>query len=275
MQMLKYAGTALAALVALVALWQFSKEIPIDADWKDTLSQLSTAEFDGDMVTVRNVRNFQYNEHYKPSVQSWEDRTYDLRELKRIWFVVDPFNKESVFAHTFVSFEFEDGSFLAISIEGRLTKDQNYEKLDGFLHTYPLIYIAADERDVIYVRAHVAQHDVFTYPIKATPAQARLLLVDMLERMNDLAVHPEWYNGVFANCTSSIADHVNKIWPGLLPRFDWQSLLTNYAGKLLYNKGLIDTQRRWDEARAHFNVKPAIDRIGYTPDFSRLIREAK
>lgn len=269
----KYAGIMLLVLIAVFLVWQGNKKVPTDADWKDTLKLLSTAEFKGDLVTVHNVRNFQYIADGVPKVENYYDRTYDLSKLTKIWFVADPFHPGSLFAHTFLSFEFSDGNFLAITIEGRLTKEQEYTIHDGLLRTYPLIYIAADERDALYVRTNVAKNDMYLYPIKATPAQARLLLVDMLQRMNELSVNPVWYNAVTENCTSSIADHVDKIWPGLLPRFDWQTLFTNYADKLLIDKRLIDTTLPFEEARKKFYVTDKAQKIGYRDDFSTLIRQ--
>ena len=93
--------------------------------------------------------------------------------------------------------------------------------------------------------------------------------------MNDLVTHPRWYNGFYANCTSSIADSVNKIWPGLLPVFDWQVLLTNYADQLALDKGLIDTTLPLDQARKRFDVTATAQRVGYVADFSKLIRAGK
>jgi hypothetical protein len=260
----KYAGLVLLVLLSILIIWQMSKKVPTEGDWKDTLKVLSTAEFHGDSVTVKNVRNFQYDATgAKPTVEAYYDKTYDLNGIKKVWYVTVPFHPGSFFAHTFLSFEFTDGSFLAITIEGRLTKDQEYTTIDGFLHTYPLMYIAADERDVVYVRSSLRKNDVYIYPLIATPAQGRL------------AVHPTWYSSVFANCTSSIADHVNAIWPGLLPRFDWQALLTNYADTLVYKKGLIDTKLSLEEARAAFYVTDRAAKVGYADDFSARVRQAK
>lgn len=269
----KYACLTIVILLSLFVIWQATKQVPTEGDWKDTLRLLSTAEFDHNLVTVRNVRNFQYDKAGKPTVEDYYDRTYNLDKLNKVWYISDPFSPGSAFAHTFMSFGFSDGSYLAITIEGRLTKSQEYKKIDGILRTYPLMYIAADERDAVYLRTNIYKNDVYAYPLVTTPKDGRLLLVDMLERMNDLAVHPAWYNGFTANCTSSIADHVNKIWPGLLPRFDWQVWLTGYADKLALEKGLIDTKLPLEDARKKFNITETAQKVGYVPDYSRLIRQ--
>ncbi len=268
----KWTTIVVLALLVILVVWQSLKKVPTEGDWKDTLKVLSTAEFKGNLVTVKNVRNFQYNTSGDPIVESYYDKTYDLNKLEKVWYITDPFNPGSPFAHTFMSFGFSDGSYLAITIEGRLTKDQQYSMLSGTLRTFPLMYIAADERDVIYVRASIYKDAIYVYPLKANPQDGRLLLVDMLNRMNELSVHPDWYNSIFANCTSSIAGHVNKIWPGLLPRFDWQVLFTSYADKLALDSGLLDTTLPLDQARTKFNVTEISQKVGYVDNYSKLIR---
>jgi hypothetical protein len=267
-----YSFVVLIVLIIGFIIWQCTKPVPTTGDWKDTLVHLSTADFHGDLVTVHDVRNFQYNASGTPTVENWYDKTYDLSKLVRAWYVVVPFNAGSPFAHTFMSFEFSDGSYLAITIEARLKKDQEYTMFNGLINNFPLMYIAADERDVVYVRTNIYKDDLYLYPLRATADQARLLLTDMLQRMNDLVSHPRWYNGFYANCTSSIADSVNKIWPGLLPRFDWQVLLTSYADQLALDKGLIDTNLPLPEARKKFYVTTIAQKIGYSTDFSEEIR---
>ncbi len=268
----KYTGLFIILLLAVIIIWQLTKQIPTEGNWKDTLKVLSTAEFNGDLVTVKNVRNFQYNASGTPTVENWYDKTYDLKKLVKVWYIIDPFYSTSPFAHTFLSFQFSDGSYLAITIEARLTKDQEYSMWSGFTRTFPLMYIAADERDAVYIRANINKDGLYVYPLKANSTDGRKLLVDMLNRMNDLVVHPTWYNAVYANCTSSIAEHVNKIWPGLLPRFDWQVLFTSYADQLALDSGLLDTNLPLDQARSKFYVTNIAQKIGYVSNYSDLIR---
>lgn len=154
-KILKYAGLLVALFFAIFVIWQVTKNVPTDGDWKDTLKVLSTADFNGDLVTVKNVRNFQYNASGTPTVEDWYDKTYDLTKLEKVWYITDPFNPGSPFAHTFLSFQFSDGSYLAITIEARLTKNQEYNMWNGFLRSFPLMYIAADERDVVYLRTNM------------------------------------------------------------------------------------------------------------------------
>src|SRR3989338_8162315 len=142
----------LGCLLIIFVIWQIVKKVPIQGDWQEQLAVIPTAEFKDNFVTVKNVRNFRYYPTEQDMHPAYYDRTYDLTQIKKVWYVTEPFNENQLAAHTFVSFEFNNGDFLAVSIEARKTKDQTYSAWKGLLHTYPLMYIAADERDVVLDR---------------------------------------------------------------------------------------------------------------------------
>ncbi|HRH27025.1 MAG TPA: DUF4105 domain-containing protein [Parcubacteria group bacterium] len=257
--------------------WQFLKTPPLTGDWQQHLATPSIAEFNGDFVTVKNVRNYRYGPTEKDMQPGYYDRTYDLRDVKKVWYVTEPFNENEMAAHTFVSFEFGSGDFLSISIEARKTKDQVYSIWKGFMRTYPLMYVAADERDVILLRANLRKDRVYLYPIKIEkPENARLLLVDMLTTMNELVTtKPAWYNTLFANCTSAIAKHVNKLSPGRISTFSWRLWLTASADELAHKVGLIDTDLSIEEARKKYLINEASMKAGDVPNYSKFIRNFK
>jgi len=268
---------ALGFLILVFVSWQLLKTPALEGDWQTHLAVPSMASFDGDMVTVKNVRNYRYGPLEKDMHPNYYDKTYDMREIKKVWYVTEPFNEDQMAAHTFVSFEFNNGDFLAISIEARKTKDQVYSIWKGFLRTYPLMYIAADERDVVLLRANLRKDKVYVYPVKLQkPENARLLLEDMLKTMNELVTtKPTWYNTLFANCTSSIAKHVNNLSPDRISNFSWQLWLTASADELALKAGLIDTDLSIDEAREKYQINEASMRVGDVPSYSSEIRKFK
>lgn len=250
---------------------------PTTGGWQEQLAVISTAEFNGDLVTIKNVRNFRYYPTEKDMHPAYYDKTYDLTQIKKVWYVAEPFNENQSAAHTFVSFEFNNGDFLAISIEARKTKDQVYSTWKGMLRSYLLVYIAADERDVLLLRANIRKDKVYVYPVKLEkPENARLILTDMLTTMNELiSAKPAWYNTLFANCTSSIAKHVNKITPGRISPFSWQLWLTASADELALKHGLLDTGLSIAQAREKYSINEASERIGDVPNYSLEIRKFK
>jgi hypothetical protein len=270
----KYLLSVLGIVLGILFVWQFFRKVPTTGEWPLELQRLSTAEFNGNLVTVKNVRNFRYNGSEKDAdiTPNYYDKTYDLTKISKVWYITEPFNETKVAAHTFLSFEFTNGDFLSISIEARERAGQLYSVTLGMLHTYPLIYIAADERDIVFLRANIRKSNVYVYPVKANPEQSRKLFVDMLEKMNDLTVHPAWYNTLWANCTSLIAYHIGKIWPGRLP-YTWKVWLTGYADQFALDQGLIDTNLTLDQARAKYLISPKSRQIGDVDDYSKRVRE--
>lgn len=265
-------------LVAAAAIFflYWTKPAISSGDWQEQVAVLQKAEFGGDTVTIKNVRNFRYGPTEEDMHSDYYDRTYDLSQIKRVWYITEPFNEIDVAAHTFLSFEFTNGDFLGISIETKKTRGQVYSLWKGILRTYPLVYVAADERDLVLLRANVRKDKVYAYPVKfENPENARLLLANMLETMNSLEEKPQWYNSVFANCTSLIAKHVNEITPGRISPFSWQLLLTASADELALKKGLLDTDLTIEQARQKFYVTDISQEIGDVENYSKLIRGIK
>jgi hypothetical protein len=60
-------------------------------------------------------------------------------------------------AHTMMSFEFEGGDCLCFSIEARKEKGEGYSAVKGLFRQFELVYIAADERDLIRLRTNYRQ----------------------------------------------------------------------------------------------------------------------
>lgn len=264
---------ALCLILAIFFVWQGLKKPQIVGDWQEQLRVPSTAEFYGDKVLVKNVRNFRYSPTEADMHPAYYDKEYDLANIQHVWYVTEPFHENKMAAHTFLSFEFKNGDFLAISIEARKTKDQHYSIWKGMLKTYPLIYIATDERDALMLRANIRKDNVYVYPVKfSKPENARLLLTDMLLRMNDLLVHPTWYNTFWSNCTSSIVYHINKLGSKKVSYFSWQLWLTASADELALRHGFLDTNLSIDQARQKYLITPRSLEVGDVPDYSKRIR---
>lgn len=272
-KILKIAGLALGGLLLIFLAWYFLATPPREGDWQTQLAVPSAAEFNGDQVTVKNVRNFRYYPTEADMHPAYYDKTYDFSQLKRVWYVSEPFNENRLAAHTFLSFEFNNGDFLAITIEARKTKTQVYGIWKGIMRSYPLIYIASDERDVVMLRANLRKDKVYVYPVKlSSPENGRKLLVDMLERMNSLQTNPKWYNTLWANCTSSIAYHVNRITPGRVSMWNWRLWLTASADELALKAGLLDTDLPIEQARAKYQINEKSEAAGDVEGYERMIR---
>lgn len=253
--------------LALVLLLQPSN----DRDWTPDQERVATAVISGDAVLVRNLRNARYRSIDDYDVR-WEDRRYDLRRLESAWFLVEPFADWRGPAHTFLSFGFGAGEYLAVSVEIRKEKGESFSPLAGLLRQYELVYVLGDERDLIQLRSNHRRDDVYLYRIRATPEKIRALLVSMLERANQVALQPEFYDTLSNTCTSNIVDHVEVIAPGRIP-FSYRTLLPGYSDDLAYDLGLVDTALPRDQYRAAHRINELALRHADRPDFSEAIRK--
>jgi hypothetical protein len=238
-------------------------------DWRPDVARLATATVAGDRVTVRNVRNFIYRgvDDYD---ERWEVRTFDLAALDGLdVFFIDW--GAPLINHTILSWSFTDGQRLAISVEVRKQKGQAYSAWRAFFRYYELIYVAADENDVIKLRTNIRGEQVYLYRVRTSQVAARRLLLNYLEAMNLIAEKPLWYNALFANCTTVVRDRVLHA-GGKLP-LSWRWLANAYLPQLLHRQGIIDNSRPFEELKAmsHINERARAVRPG--EDFSARIRE--
>jgi hypothetical protein len=241
-----------------------------DRAWSPDMARMPAARFAGDSVHVSNVRHATYTSTDSFTV-AWEDRSYDLRRLESVWYMVEPFSGMKGPAHTLVSFGFEGDDYLAISVELRREPGEHFSPLKGILKQYELMYVVGDERDLLKLRSNYRHDDVYLYPVRATPEQRRTLFVSMLERANRLRERPEFYNTLTNTCTTNIVRHVNQIAPRKVP-FSYKVLLPGYSDRLAYDLGLLDTDLPFEEARARYRINERALRYADSAGFSRLIR---
>jgi hypothetical protein len=267
------AGVA-AAGVAAVALWMavVMPRVPLRrSTWAPGHSFLARADFEGDSaVTIRQLRDFAYAADGAPITRR-QDARYALDRLTSVWFVLTPFS--STFrgpAHAFLSFGFDDGRFVAVSVEARREAWEEYSLVGGMLRRFEVAYIVGTERDLIGRRALHDGDDVYLYPVETTPERARRLFREMLERANHVQDVPEFYHTLWNNCTTNIVDHVNRVVPGRVPP-SFRVLLPGYADALALSLGLI-RGRSIDEVRARYRVNDRARAAAPGEDFSAAIR---
>jgi hypothetical protein len=221
---------------------------------------------------MRNVRNFDYRTE-TDFTPRYEDRTYDLRRLDRVDLVAVYWMGPAI-AHLFLSFGFGD-DYLAVSIEARKERGEGYSSLGGFFRQYELIYVVADERDVIRLRTNYRRdppEDVYIYRAQGPPENARLVFLDYVRSINELAQRPAFYNTLTSNCTNVIYTHAS-VNPGHVP-FSWKILLSGYAPEYIYDRGRLDRSLPFEELRRRSLVNAAAQAADQAPDFSRRIRAA-
>jgi hypothetical protein len=258
-----------AASVGVLAGWWLSVPARNDRNWLADVSKLPVAAFDGGKVTVQNVRNFEYRSKSDYD-ERWETRTYDLEQLRRVDLFLSFWGPTAI-AHTIASWEFADGSHLAISIEARKEKGEPYSAFRGFFRQFEVYYVVADERDVVALRATHRGETVYLYRLRTSPEKAKAILLDYLREINALANAPRWYNAITHNCTTAIRYHARQV--GLSQPLDWRLFANGHLPELAYERGMIDSSLPLETLRRRSDITEKARAAGQDPMFSTRIRQ--
>ena len=254
---------------ALVLAWWLTLKPSNDGNWQPDVARLAWAEINGDQFTFHNVRNCEYqtDTDYTPR---WETRTVRLSQITGIDLAIDYWGSPWI-AHPIVSFQFADAPPLCFSIETRKTTGQSYSTIGGLYRQYTLIYLVADERDVIRLRTNYRHEDIYLYHTTAPLDRARERFVEYVYSMNALRTQPRWYNAVTTNCTTSIrTQHPSK---ERVP-WDWRILLNGKADEMMYAHGAFVTGGLpFAELKTRSLIDSRARAANDSPDFSQLIRE--
>jgi len=261
-------------VLGTVAVFWNGIEPSNERDWQPDVVVLPYATSDGDVFHVHNIRNFEYRSatDYRPA---YYDKKFDLRELTGVDLVAVYWMGPAI-AHTFLSFEFRGGDHLAISIETRKKKGDDYSTLRGFFRQYELIYVVADERDVIRLRTNYRRdpvEDVYVYRIGGDLENGRRVFMEYMRQINSLRARPEFYNTLTSNCTTDI-------WMNTLVNddhlpFSWKVLASGYVPQYLHENGRLDTSTPFPELMKRAHVNRRAQEADGAPDFSRRIRTAE
>ena len=144
-------GLVLAIVLLLINFWWFAigqKKARLHRDWSPDCAQQAHFEIDGHSVTLHNRRDFTWRTT-RDFDENWDSWSFDTKDLKGIWYVVDYFHKIRGMAHTMVGFEFSDNRFLMASFEVRRQKGQKFHPWAGMWNEFELNLIWATERDLL------------------------------------------------------------------------------------------------------------------------------
>ncbi len=253
--------------VAVLAWW-LTLQPSNNREWQPDVARTASAEIDGDRVMLHNVRNCEYRTEtdYTPR---WETRVVALARLRGIDLAIIYWGSKWM-AHPILSFQFDDAPPICFSIETRLEVGEEFSAIGGLYRRAELIYVCADERDVIRVRSNFRPgEDVYLYRTTATPAAVRQRFLEYLATLNALHAHPRWYNALTTNCTTSIrtqrATSQREPW-------DWRILLNGFADEMLYEHGALDHTLPFTELKRRSLINPVARKSDYAPNFSQSIR---
>jgi hypothetical protein len=211
----------LVLLVAnlLVLAWWLTLRPLQYRDWKQDVAVTPYARIEGDVVTLHQVRNFDYRtaDEFTPR---YETRRIDLANLRGVDLFINYWGSPYM-AHPIISYDFGDDGRICFSIETRPEKGEAYSALGGLYRKFELICIVADERDVVRVRTNFRKgEDVYLYRLEAPHARESFL--EDLATVNELHERPRWYNAITSNCTTAIRQQRSA---SMRKRWDWRMLV--------------------------------------------------
>ena len=259
-------------LCAVVLFWWSGIEPSNDRQWKPEVAVAPYATIDGDRVTVHNIRNFDYRSE-TDFTEAYYDKTFDLREMNGVDVIASYWAGPHI-AHVFLSFDFDEGDHLAISIERRDEVGEGYSTVKGLFRQFELFYVVADERDVIRLRTNYRAdppEEVYVYRVHGPIENARRLFLEYIHKINSLRGQPEFYNTLLTNCTSNILMHT-RVNPGHL-QYSWKVLLSGHVPEYLYEQGRLYPSLPFPELREQSRINERARNAGADADFSERIRE--
>jgi len=257
----------LTAMALMMAWWSMIAP-GVNLLWADDVSREIASRVDGSVVTLDNVRNFDWRSD-SDYTQRWETRSYDLDQLRSVDVALSYWMGPAI-AHTLVSFGFADGRHLTFSIEVRRQRGESFSAIAGFFKHDTMVLVAADERDILRVRTNARGEDMYLYRVKMPLADSRSLFLSYLKEADQLRRQPRFYNTLTANCTTVVFEMVRRIDPGL--PLDWRLLASGYLDRYLYDIGALagDGDFAARKQAAHITARAiAADKAD---DFSARIR---
>ncbi len=223
--------------VGFVALWFFwlGLKPSHDRPWADDVAQLLHADLAGQLVTLHNVRDFEWRSQ-TDYVPRWITQTYDVSQIESADLILSYWMGPAI-AHTLISFGFADGQRLVFSLEIRKEEGEQFSALGGFFKQFEAVVIAATEEDIVRTRSNVRGEDVFLYRLNVPAADLRMLFQEYVAKAQAIQQTPQYYHTLTSNCTTIVYDLAKKIVP--LP-LDYRLLLSGYFAEYAYDlNGLV------------------------------------
>ena len=268
------AVAAWAAGFVIVLAWWLTLKPSNEGPWNPNLDRTAWAGVSGDAITIHNLRNCEYrteDEYHN----CWSDRTLHLSKLQAMDFTLTTWGPKFI-GHPIMTFDFGGEGHVAFSIEVRYRPGQSYSALLGFFRQFTLIFVAADERDVLRLRTNYRQgENVFLYRTALTPELARKVFLTYIGYLNQLHERPEWYNALTRNCTTALNQQIATDMPD--PRgFSIQLVFNGTLDELLYSRGrLVTGGLPFPALKAQALVNTAAKAADSFPDFSARIRAGR
>lgn len=250
---------AIASMIAILligATAEVTDPPRLERDWYPYLGRTSQVDVVGQGFAVSPLSDWSYSAE-GVTQERYIESSYNLDELREVWFMLEPQPGSQLAAHTLLLFEFEGDRLLGLTIEARREQGEEYSALRGAFNAFELAYVWGTARDFLTRRAVMLGHEVFLYPVAIGDDQKRMLLTRLLERTEALESTPRYYNTITSNCTNELAKAAGFNWA---PAF----ILTGRSDEYLFRRGIIPGDT-FAQAHARSDITAFVQALNSAP----------
>ncbi len=248
---------------------------PADARWQKPWERAPQFRLVGDRLVVRDLRDFRYRSEEDYDAH-YRTETFDLNKLTGVDFAECHWDGMELICHTMLSFSFADGRHLVVSPETRLPEGEAQNAIGGIYKRYGLLYVFGTEEDIFALRTNYRHEDLKLYPLKATPAQARALLLRLVELAQRTEERQSPYNTITDNCSSGLVRIFAELAPDIPFGYRLLPLHNGSISRLLYQHGAMRSREgeSFDALRRRCDLGYDIAK-GDPAGYSAAIREKR
>ena len=260
-----------AAALVVILIPRMFVQPSNDRDWSPEFAKTGSSTREGDVVTLKNVRNFSYTRE-GDMTERWETRTVHLSNLKSMDLFHTTFGAGRI-AHPLLSFDFGPDGRICLTVETRRERTEKFSVVGGLYKMFELQYLFTTEEDSVRLRASVRDEPVYMYRIDLPLDEVRALFLSATAVQNDLAEKPRFYHIMYSNCTTSLRERLPQNQRG---KFDIRMLVNGMLDEYLYEKGKFKTDDLpFSELRKRVYINPVAQDAHDSAEFSRIIREGR
>lgn len=211
---------------------------PAPAAWQKPWAVAPEFIQDGDMLTIRNIRDFRYRTE-EDSDARYRTETYDLSTLDGVDFAECHWDGMTAICHTMLSFHFADGRRIAVSAETRVPEGEEQGAIPGLYKRFGILYLFGTEEDIYGLRTNIRHEDLSIYPLNIKKTGARKLLQHYINLAREAESSHRAYNTISDNCSTGLISGFRTLVPHMARKYDFLPLHNGSIAGLLIDYGTV------------------------------------